>query len=360
MDKTLLLQLRRILIEDLKNYNENLKDMSLEELEQYYLELRKREFKDGVALGEFEIRETIHPILLKLITIDRLLSFEGLEVISDESIKTDKPIIYACTHIGGNDIARTFEAMKEHAYLFLGDPKGIYQDVTGLLLHLNGVVCMETSDKEDRGIAKERGVEVLKNGSNLLIYPEGAWNTTHNLPVMDLYDGATIMALESGAEIVPIAIEQFGKKFYVKIGKNIDIISAENINEMSKERLKPIIREKTEIIRQALGTLKMDIWEYYWDQNKRKLTKRAEITQEEINNYEQSIVDKCGYGFSVEDVHATRYNDRKKQGYEFTERLKQQLNNTINTVAFDEEKDKECKERAKVLVKELRQKYGRE
>jgi hypothetical protein len=30
-----------------------------------------------------------------------------------------------------------------------------------------------------------------------------------------------MMALETGADIVPIAIEQYGKEFYVNIGENI-------------------------------------------------------------------------------------------------------------------------------------------
>lgn len=40
---------------------------------------------------------------------------------------------------------------------------------------------------------------------------------------MPLYSGTAEMAIRSGAEIVPIAIEEYGKDYYVNIGKNIHL-----------------------------------------------------------------------------------------------------------------------------------------
>lgn len=47
----------------------------------------------------------------------------------------------------------------------------------------------------------------------MMIFPEGAWNVTDNLPVMKLFGGTVSMALLSGAVIIPIAIEQYSKDF---------------------------------------------------------------------------------------------------------------------------------------------------
>lgn len=150
--------------------------------------------------------------------MDRKVSKETVSVINDERMITDKPKIYACTHIGGNDIQRVFEVIKEHAYLFLGDPKGLYKDISGLLLFLNGVINMEIKDKTDRFIDKKRAIELLNKNGNLLIFPEGAWNITPNLLVMDLYKEAVLMARETGADIIPVAIEQYDNDFFVSIG----------------------------------------------------------------------------------------------------------------------------------------------
>ena len=88
-------------------------------------------------------------------------------------------------------------------------------------MFLNGYIPFETNNKVDRKIATKRSIEVLNNGGNLLIYPEGAWNITPNLPVMKLYDGTASMALETGADIIPIGIEQYNNDFFVSIGENI-------------------------------------------------------------------------------------------------------------------------------------------
>lgn len=284
-----------------------LRKLSIQELEKYYMELRRYNYENGVPLKGIEIRKKIHKLLLSLIKIDRKLCKETIEVIKDERIETNKPIIYACTHIGGNDIQRTFEAIKDHAYLFLGDPRSLYKDVAGLMLYLNGVICLETNNKTDRFIAKNRAVELLKNGGDLLIYPEGSWNITDNLPCMKLYTGTVKMALETGAEIIPMAIEQYGKKFYVNIGKNMVLNKSLSVDELNDN------------LRDTLATLKWDIWE------SQGIFERTSINQSFVDKFKQDIVDKCEFGFTIDDVYKTMYKDPKITTYEeafsFTKRI---------------------------------------
>lgn len=306
----------------MKNFDKKslieLKKLSLEEVKKYYLELRKYEFENNVPLKGIEIRKKIHKLLYTLIKIDRILSKEKLTVIGNKSHNTDKTVIYACTHIGGNDIQRTFEAIKEHAYLFLGDPEGIYQDLTGVILHMNGAICLETRNKEDRHIAKERAVELLNRKGNLLIYPEGAWNITENLPVMKLYNGAIKMALETNSEIVPVAIEQYDNQFYVNIGENIYFNKDFNIDDMNKQ------------LRDTLATLKWDIFEYNGINN------RNTITEELKNSFQQNIIDKCEYGFTTEDVYETMYKDSNEvASEEVYAPIKKIVPNKNNAFLFD-------------------------
>lgn len=268
-----------------------LRKMSIEQLKNYYLELRKYEYDNKVPLDKIKIRKKIHSLLLAIIKIDRILSKETIKVIDNKSRETSKPKIFACTHIGGNDIQRTFEAMKKHAYLFLGDPEGLYKDISGLLLHFNGVICLETRNKNDRFIAKERAIELLLKGGNLLIYPEGAWNITDNLPVLKLYSGAVKMAVETGAELIPIAIEQYDNKFLVNIGENL-IVEPDNIEKSNQ------------YLRDALATLKWEIWET------NEIVHRCDISDDYGNMFKQNIIDKCEYGFTIEDVYETMYKSK--------------------------------------------------
>ena len=137
-----------------------LKKMTLEEVKKYYVELRKYEYEEDIPIKGIEFRKNIHNLLLRLIKLERHLSKQQLEIINDRREKTDRPIIYACTHIGGDDVQRTFEAIEDHAYLFIGDLEELYRDLLGFILYLNGAICLETGIKEDRKIAKYRAIEV--------------------------------------------------------------------------------------------------------------------------------------------------------------------------------------------------------
>lgn len=272
-----------------------LRKLSIEELARYYKEQRKEAIEEGIPLSEksIRIRNKIHQLLLKIVIIDRLFNHETVTVLKDERVKNNHPKVFACTHIGGNDIQRTFEAIKDPAYLFLGDPQELYRNLEGLLLYLNGVICLETRDKIDRGIAKKRSIELLEKGGNLLIYPEGAWNISPNLPVMKLYKGAVNIAVKTKADLIPIAIEQIENHFYVSIGKNIITRDMENIDT----------NLLNQTLRDAMATEKWHIWESIG------VYSRDIVKNQTVDNYQQSIVKKCSYNFTLEDVLETMYKD---------------------------------------------------
>lgn len=271
-----------------------LKKMTLEQVILYNKELRKYEYENNIPLKHIYLRNKIHSLLVQIIKIDRLLSQDTLTVINDNRLNTTNPKIYACTHIGGSDVERIYEAIKEPAYLFLGDPKELYRDLPGLLLKINGVICLETNDLEDRKIATYRAIEVLKNNGNLMIFPEGAWNISPNLLVMGLYHGTASIALKTNADIIPVAIEQYDNHFYVSIGKNIVTSNLSNIK----------VPKLTNLLRDSLATEKWRIIEYQgtFDRN--------QVAQTNIHEFQQAIVDKCPYGFNLEDVYNTMYHEK--------------------------------------------------
>lgn len=256
--------------------------------EKYNQRKRKRDYDNGVPLRFIHFRQRIHYLLLLLIKVERKLSKERLKILFDKRKPASKPKVYACTHIGGNDVQRVFEAIREHAYLFIGDPKELYWDAMGAVLKANGAICFETYSKPDRKIAYKRAVELLREGGNLLIFPEGAWNITVDLPVMHLYLGAARMAIETDAEIIPVAIEQYGKMFVVNIGENIGTTKSD------AEIL-------TEILRDQLATLKWEIWE------SRGIFQRKKMDMLSPRKWAEKIVERCEYSFTVQDVLDTMF-----------------------------------------------------
>ena len=271
--------------------------MPIEELVVFHTEKRKVQFKKGRKLQGISFRKRVYPVVKLILKIDQLVSNEKIVILNDLHTKNpDVPTIYACTHIGGNDIQRTFQATNDPAYLMLGDPGILYRMLIYQGLKLNGVIPLETSDREDRKIAYARAIELLNAGGNLLIYPEGAWNVSPNLVVMKTFTGTVRMAQETGAEIVPIAVEQYGDTFYFNIGRNYHISkdSTKRADELNKD------------LRDLLATLK---WEIIEQQDP---LEHSHIPADYLSTFQAEIVDRCnyGYGFSLEDALKEAFHDK--------------------------------------------------
>lgn len=266
--------------------------MSVPELKVYHCHLRRHQFEQGYPLKGIRWRKRAYSLFVKLVQIDRVLSREKIIVLKDEHTTTKSPIIFASTHAGGLDIPRICEIVKANLYIFFGDPGKIYKDIYGLLAFLNGWIPFDTGDRLERKIATSRAEELLKKGGNLLIFPEGAWNFSDELPVRHIYNGAARIALHTNAEIVPIAIELYGKKWYVNVGKNIDPTSLALTDEVSL----------TEYLRNQLATLKWEIWE--------QAPEAQQITGNEKAEWEERIRGLCVMGddFSTEPSFIIRVN----------------------------------------------------
>lgn len=221
-------------------------------LTNYHLQRRKKKYaKKGAVIRNIELHSFFHDILLPIIILLRKVTKQKLIIIGDKRSDGKNKIIYAITHIGGNDVEITFEAVKLPAWLFLGDPRELYCNLDGLMLFLNGAICIETRDKEDRQIAKAHAIELLKKGGNLIIYPEGAWNLSENLLLQPLYSGTLEIAQESDAEIVPVALERYDDTYYANIGENIDVSQMDLSDKAAA----------TNVLRDTMATLKWEIYE---------------------------------------------------------------------------------------------------
>ena len=62
------------------------------------------------------------------------------EIINDNREETNRPIIFAVTHVGKFDIEVISEAIKEHYYLLSGDYEHIQGIIDAPFLQLNGVI----------------------------------------------------------------------------------------------------------------------------------------------------------------------------------------------------------------------------
>lgn len=225
---------------------------------QLYKEKRKQILENNEIIRNVKFHKNIHPILSSILSIKRTILGQTINVISDKSnIEKDKPVIYAVTHIGKYDYEMVSETLKSYFYTLSGDWNLMYGTIDDYYFRLSGVIYVDTEDKEDRRNSFEYNVKALKQGISLLWFPEGIWNLSDNLPMLNLYPGVIKAAEAANVEIVPIAVDQRNKNFYINIGKNI------NVNELNSNKLKQL--------RDTMATLKWEIWEQF------EIEKRSEI-----------------------------------------------------------------------------------
>ena len=236
-----------------------------------YYELRNINDKRFYSKLTLEQRKKIHKLILMVYKIKNRIGNFSYEVIKDEREKTDRPIIFALTHVGKFDIEVTSEAIKDHYYLLSGDFEHIQGIIDAPFIALNGVIYFNETVKEDRQLASNKMIEHLKNNGNLMYFPEGTWNLSPNLPMLPCYWGIVDVAKKGNAIIIPVAADQYGKHFKINVGKNIDM----NLYGDTKEEKTRAIND----LRDCLAKLKWEIWET------EPMLEREKITGKEWGKY---------------------------------------------------------------------------
>lgn len=219
----------------------------------HYYELRKREEKRWYSRLTLRQRQRLHRLILFVYRAKNRLGGFTHEVIGDRRSKTERPVIFAVTHVGKFDIEVVSEAIRSHYYLLSGDYEHIQGIIDAPFLALNGVIYFNENVKDDRRSATERMIRLLREGGNLMYFPEGTWNLTPNLPMLPCYWGIVDIAKQGGAVVIPVAAEQYGKHFKINIGENFDMNA---YGEGTAEKARAIAD-----LRDVLATLKYEIWE---------------------------------------------------------------------------------------------------
>ena len=218
-----------------------------------YYKTRKKDEQSFLGKLSLKTRKKLHKLVLLVFIIKNRLSGFSCYVIKDEREKTDRPIIFALTHVGKFDIEVSAVGIKDHFYLLSGDYEHLQGLIDGAFLLVNGVLYFNEKVQWDRHEVVNRMIDHLKSGGNLMYFPEGAWNLKPELPILPCYWGIIDIAQKSNAIVIPVAVEQYGKRFKINIGKNFDM---QKFGSDNSEKSRAI-----ESLRDVLATLKWEIWE---------------------------------------------------------------------------------------------------
>lgn len=322
--------------------------MPLEELIIKKRQERKENFEKNKHL-DFKKQKSMHNVFNILLKISRKFSPYKLENITKEDFKlSNKPHIFLIPHVGRYDIECGLESIKEHAIIFWGDAEETYKGFDSLAADMNGRICLDLYDtrekeliesieedtkilnlltdlpnvakknqeiekyknkisnnenllksiiesiKEDKKIAVSETIRALKNGNNLFLYPEGAWNIFHYQAMMKLFKGAVHFAKEANADIIPLGMAKYKDRYVVNIGKPIEIDKdADEIEETNK-------------IRNIMATLNWEIYE-----------NEGLGSREELGNYEERLVEYIDdimkdsiESYDIDFINKTRFRDK--------------------------------------------------
>lgn len=240
-----------------------------EDFIQYQLN-KKKNIDNDEKLKYMSLRKKIRPIFRKMLYLQRLLNKQSIEIINDQHTQSEKNIIFAVSHIGKYDFEMVNEVLKEHFYVMASDYRNMHGNINEFFLNMNGVVFINELSKDDRLYSKKMMEKILLNNDNIMIFPEGTWNISENEIIMDTHLGTVSAALSTNSIIVPIAIEQYDKKFKINIGENFDPleyslknfkIDYSNLNEdIDSDLIKKIKIEINKVLRDKMATLKFEIW----------------------------------------------------------------------------------------------------
>lgn len=169
----------------------------------------------------------------------------------------------------------------------------------GITAWLNGSLIVDRTDKESRSAAKKKMKYAIEQGANLIVFPEGVWNKSENLLVLQLFGGIYDVAKETGAVVVPVATHLEGKHVYVSTGDALDISGYDKTEGLA-------------VLRDKMATLKWELMERYSNVSRSELLK--EKTPEEYwHGYIEHLISEVDfYDREVEDNAHFRSEEQKE------------------------------------------------
>lgn len=231
------------------------------------------------------MKKLLHYLLVLIVKVDRYLRRQKITIVNKSSLYALKdlsgPIIFAPTHCGKFDIQVMTEVLWKYRWSLLsGDPNNLPGTVEGYWLKCNGVVYVDRDDKKSRKNAKQKVIDLLRNGENIMLYPEGTWNFSPNRPVLPLYRGVADIAFSANATIIPFGLEidDMDNTYFVMVGEPI---------VASKNHL-----ETLENLRDQMATLKWLLYEQH--PNGRAVYDKVSLTVE-WDKYVEKRLSECSY-----------------------------------------------------------------
>lgn len=236
----------------------------------------------------------------------------------------DRPIIFAATHGFREDVEYSLLTANQHAYILIGSLSQIFRSFDGLTAWASGTILVDRTDKKSRASAKEKMIYALNSGTNILMFPEGAWNISPNMVMNHLFPGVYDVAKETGAYVAPVATHREGRYVYGVLGKAFDI------SQHSRTDGVRILRDKLGSMRWKLiekyspaqrnSLPRGEAAERYWNEHVDALTREVPFYDYDVERH-TVFVDKTVVHFKEAFAHLHHIYPTLKNAFLFNKRL---------------------------------------
>lgn len=165
-----------------------------------------------------------------------------LEVIGKENLPTSEPCLYVATHKSVFDIVVLLTVIGQPT-IFIGKKEVQKMPFVNKWFDALGCIYIDREDKRNSLKSIIQGIEELKGGQSIVLFPEGTRNMSNE--INHFKEGGFKLATKSNVPIVPIALSNTYKVFEEKkrIQRTkvvVNIGEAIRLDELSKEEQKSI------------------------------------------------------------------------------------------------------------------------
>lgn len=166
------------------------------------------------------VRRFINKHLMKSL-LPKILS-KKVTIVKNSFKPNGKSTIYLANHGFYEDIMAVISSFDDNVTLLIGveGKANTPTFIEKFALWLNGYIQISRAIKESKNEGFDILLRILRNGGNLLIFPEAIWNLSPNLLMLGLHWGFLRMAEETDSNIVCAAIDTVNDGYSVIISEN--------------------------------------------------------------------------------------------------------------------------------------------
>jgi 1-acyl-sn-glycerol-3-phosphate acyltransferase len=206
----------------------------------------------------FDKRRVVVHFISKLIT-DTVLGIFGREVIGGENIDRKQPYVIVINHTSMMDIMSIYPLPLVFKWV---SKREVYRiPMVGRLLFMHGdIVINRASTKEAMQLVHTRGMEWLKKGASVSIFPEGT--RSKDGEIHNFKAGAFILAKEAEVPILPVVLDGTNRMIRKGIFMNwknritIKVLPPVSKEEVVERPIKEVMTEVRESMVEALAELR--------------------------------------------------------------------------------------------------------